>query len=237
MTAPVVAVGPSTSVADAARLMLDGHISGLPVVDSQKRLVGVVTEGDFLRRGELGTGRERPRWLQFLLGGGASADDYVHANSRRIDEVMSGNPVTIAPEATLQDLVRLMTTRQIKRVPVVAAAELVGIVSRSDVVRALVQAASRPDNSGRTVNDTAIQAAVHAELAKGSWGAGIRCQVTDGIVTLKGAVMEMRAMDAARVAAENVEGVTEVIVKLIWVDGMSGTCIFPEDLGRDTEPS
>lgn len=231
MTSPVVAIDPSTTVAHAARLMLDGHISGLPVVDAAKKLVGVVTESDFLRRGELGTERKRPRWLEFIVGSGREADEYVHANSRRVAEVMSHDPVSIMPDASLEDVVKLMTSRRIKRLPVLADGKLVGIVARSDLMRAMLRAIPEPSEAPHQ-SDAQIERAVNEVFAKHPWGGFMQARVAGAVVTLKGAVYDMRAKDAARVAAENVAGVSDVIDKLIWIDGMSGTCIFPEELNR-----
>ena len=88
MSKPVIAIDPSASIAEAAGLMLTNKISGLPVIRSDGTLVGIVSEGDFMRRGELGTERKRSRWLEFLVSPGKAADEYAHANGRRIEEVM-----------------------------------------------------------------------------------------------------------------------------------------------------
>src|SRR6516165_595463 len=95
MTKPVITVDPDTTIVEAARIMLARHISGLPVVDATGKLVGIVSEGDFIRRREIGTGRRRGRWLKFILGPGESAWDFVRENGRRIDEVMTPSPVTV----------------------------------------------------------------------------------------------------------------------------------------------
>src|ERR1043166_6366229 len=92
MTSPVLVIEPTASIADAARIMLGGRISGLPVVSADKRLVGVLTEGDFLRRGELGTTRKRSRWLEVFIGSGKRAEEYVQTHARRVADVMSPQP-------------------------------------------------------------------------------------------------------------------------------------------------
>ncbi|RUX42643.1 CBS domain-containing protein, partial [Mesorhizobium sp. M7A.F.Ca.US.014.04.1.1] len=89
MTTAVVAIDPSASIADAAGLMLSSKISGLPVIRRDGALVGIISEGDLLRREELGTQRKRPRWLEFLVSPGRVAEEYVLANGRRIEEVMT----------------------------------------------------------------------------------------------------------------------------------------------------
>src|SRR5215470_20351212 len=111
MTSPVVSVGPDDSVSEATRIMLQRRVSGLPVIDREGRLVGIVTEGDFLRRAETGTQRRRPRWLEFLAGPGRLAQDYARAHARKVSEVMTPDPITVDEEAPLEDIVRLMEKR------------------------------------------------------------------------------------------------------------------------------
>jgi CBS domain-containing protein len=129
MTWGAITVEPEASVARAVRLMLQNKISGLPVVDGEGRLVGMVTEGDFLRRGELGTQRQRPRWLEFLLGPGRLAAEYVRSSGQKVGEVMTIEPKTITPETPLDEVVRPMERHRIKRLPVVQDGKLIGIVN------------------------------------------------------------------------------------------------------------
>ena len=96
MTSHVVSVAPDDSVLKCVRLMLEYRISGLPVIDAKGNLAGIVTEGDFLRRAEAGTERKRPRWLEFFVGRGRLADEYVHSHGRKVSEVMTPDPVTIS---------------------------------------------------------------------------------------------------------------------------------------------
>jgi CBS domain-containing protein len=139
MASPVVGIEPSASIADAARLMLSRKISGLPVIQSDSTRVAIISEGDFLRRGELGTKRKRARWLEFLVSPGKVADEYVHANGQRVDEVMSDSVVTTAREASLVEAVELMARHNVKRLPVVEDGKVVGIIARSDLLRALLR--------------------------------------------------------------------------------------------------
>jgi CBS domain-containing protein len=129
MTLRVATIRPGETVREAARTMLRFGISGLPVVDTAGRLVGIVTEGDFLRRSEIGTERRHPRWLEFLLGPGRLANEYVHSHGRKVEEVMTPNVVTVSPDTQLQEVVRIMERRHIKRVPVVSDGKIVGIIS------------------------------------------------------------------------------------------------------------
>lgn len=228
MTTTVLAVSPEAPVAEAANLMLTNRVSGLPVVDSAKQLVGVVTEGDFLRRGELGTCRKRSAWLEFLIGSGRQAQDYVVENGRRVDEIMTRDVISIGPDASIEDLVELMTSHHIKRVPVVEEGQLVGIVARADLMRALLTAL--PATSSAAQDDARIRATILAELDKQTWGGAIRVKVLHGVVTLTGTIFDERARAAAKVVAENVAGVKEVIDQIAWIEPMSGMCILPDDL-------
>lgn len=225
MTSPVVGIEPSASVADAAKLMLGGHLSGLPVISADKRLVGVVTEGDFLRRGEIGTVRKRSAWLEFFVGPGKEAEEYVRSHGRKVEEVMSQQPITISANATLEELVQLMTRRNIKRVPVVDNGALVGIVARSDLMRAMLRLL--PASAPHADSDEEIRQTIVKELATQSWSGAIRVRVDHGVATLSGAIFDERARQAARVAAETAPGVTDVIDQLTWIEPMSGMYISP----------
>src|SRR6478609_6995313 len=130
MTSGVISVPSNASVMRAVHLMLQNKISGLTVVDDKGSLVGMVTEGDFLRRGELGTQRHRPRWLEFLVGPGRLAEEYVHACGRKVDQIMTPDPYTVSVDTPVDEIVRLMEKYRIKRLPVVKDGKPVGMVSR-----------------------------------------------------------------------------------------------------------
>src|SRR3954467_150337 len=102
MTRPVFIVLPDATVLEAANLMLRRHISGLPVVDAAGKLVGIVSEGDFIRRSEIGTQRKRSRLLRFILGPGQAATDFVHEQGCKIAEVMTHDPVTISEDTPIE---------------------------------------------------------------------------------------------------------------------------------------
>src|SRR5262252_8549841 len=137
MSTRVVSVEPNANVREAIRLMLQKHISGLPVIDRSGALVGVVTEGDFLRRVEAGTERKRPRWLEFLTGPARLADEYVQSHGRKVSDVMTPEPITIREDTPVEEVVRLMERRRIKRLPVMRGSQVVGIVSRANLLHAL----------------------------------------------------------------------------------------------------
>jgi CBS domain-containing protein len=231
MTSPVVTVEPDVGVLQAVRIMLQRRMSGLPVVDKDGRLVGIVTEGDFLRRAETGTQRRRPRWLEFLVGPGRLAQDYARSHGRKVNEVMTPDPVTIGENASLDDIVKLMEKRQIKRVPVVRGDKVVGIVSRANLLHALASVARETKPAQR--DDEAVRALILAELAKEPWAPVtlINPVVRDGVVELWGTITDERVRPALIVAAENVPGVKAVHDHLAWVDATSGMVLYPPEDG------
>ena len=232
MTQPVVTVTPATKIAEAARLMLQHRISGLPVVDERNRIVGIVTEGDLLRRSELGTNRQRTRWVELLIGPGRLAHDYVEAHARNVGEVMSPEVAYVSAADALRDVVRLMEKRHVKRVPVLENGRLVGIISRANLVRALVHAMTRTAafDAASTHVDSEIRDRIVAEIARQPWGPRFSVDVTveNGIVELDGSITNERERTALKVLAETVPGVKAVHDRLVWVEPVSGF-VIPAD--------
>lgn len=210
MTQNPVTVRTDTPIAEAISRMIEGRISGVFVLDDARRLTGVMTEGDLLRRVELGTEQHHAPWIRFLRGPGASATDYVRARSLLVGDVMTPDVHSIDAGATLDQVVTLMQKRGIKRVPVLREGFVVGVISRSDLVRALAGALARPD--GKPHHDAEIRAAILAEIEAQDWGSmcNIAVTVTNGLVRLDGVAQTEMARMAARVAAERVPGVTGV---------------------------
>jgi CBS domain-containing protein len=233
MSPRVISVAPDASVLEAIRLMLQNHISGLPVIDASGVLNGVVTEGDFLRRGETGTERKRSRWLEFLLGPRRLADEYVHTHSRIVRDVMTPEPVTIGEDAGLDEAVEIMESRRIKRLPVVRGGRVVGIVSRANLLHALVSLAAAVPPAATT--DAAIREALLAEFEKLTWAPAVLVDpvVKDGVVQLWGTITEEAQRVALKVCAQNIPGVTAVVSHLTWIEPMSGMAIGePEEEQR-----
>ncbi len=224
MTWGTISVEAKASIMHAASLMLQNKISGLPVVGADGHIVGIVTEGDFLRRRELGTQRRRPRWLEFLIGPGRLATEYVHACGRKVEEIMTPNPHTITVDTPLEEIVQLMERHRIKRLPVVDDGRLVGIVSRANLLHALASLAH--EAKPQAVDDGAIRDQIMAEYAKQPWAPHVNVVVRDGVVSLWGVITDERERRAFVVAAENVPGVKRVHDHLAWVDPMSGAMIL-----------
>ena len=229
MTRPVITVTPETTIVEAANTMLQRHVSGLPVVDSADKLVGIISEGDFIRRSEIGTQRKRGRFLKFILGPGQAATDFVHEHGRKVAEIMTPQPLTITEDTALEEIVELMEKNNVKRLPVMRGDKIVGIVSRANLLQAVASLAREiPDP---TADDDHIRNRVIDTIEKNDWCPfGLSVIVRGGIVHLSGVITEERSRKAAVVAAENVTGVTKVHDHLCWVDTMSGMHLnSPED--------
>jgi CBS domain-containing protein len=206
MTRGVISLAPDDSVQKAAKLMVQYEVSGFPVLDHGK-LVGIVTEGDFLRRVETGTEQRRTRWIEFLAGPGQLADEYAHAHGRKVGDVMTRDLVTVTEETSLEELVGLMESHHIKRLPVVKGGDLVGIISRGTLLHAFLAAWPKPTT--RAMSDASIREQLAAEFNRQSWApsGSLDVAVKNGIVDLHGIIRDERQRAALRIAAENIPGV------------------------------
>jgi CBS domain-containing protein len=232
MTRPIISVTPDTTIVEAANTMLQKHVSGLPVVDATGKLVGIVSEGDFIRRSEIGTQRKYGRFLKFILGPGKAASNFVHEHGRKVSEIMTTEPLlTVSEDTGLEKIVALMEKNSVRRLPVTRGDKVVGIVTRANLLQAVASLAH--DFPDPTADDDHIRNRVIDTLAKQDWCPfGLSVVVRDGIVHLSGVITEERSRQAAVVAAENVTGVKKVHDHLCWVDTMSGMYLnSPEDEG------
>jgi len=209
MTPDVICADTETPLAELIGLMLKNRISAVPIVE-QGRVVGIVSEGDLLRRAETGTEARPSRWLELVTSTDRLAADYVKAHGVKAGEVMTRNVVTVAGETPLAEIAHLMETHRIKRVPVLRDGRLVGIVARRNLLQAL---ASRLHAAPVTANDRAIRDAFLAALSRQPWadqGASINAMVCDGVVHLWGYAPEGVRRQAVVVLAENTAGVRSV---------------------------
>lgn len=230
MTTDVITVTPHTTIDKAAKIMLQTHVSGLPVVDDDGKLVGIISERDFLRRSEIGTGRKRPAWLEFFMGPGRAAADFVHERGRKVEDVMTPDPITVDEETPLDELVRLMEKNDIKRLPVMSGRMVKGIVTRSNLLQAVASMAHEiPDP---TADDDHIRDRILRTVNKTDWRPiGFEVTVRNGIVHVHGIITTDEARRASIVAAENTAGVKEVHDHLCFVDTWSGFYVeSPEDV-------
>jgi CBS domain-containing protein len=211
MTTGVISVQPDASIGEVAKLMLERRISGLPVIDGAGKLVGIVSEGDLLRRVEADTERRRPRWLEMFATNTTLAAEYVKSHAKRVADVMTAPVVTVRDDAPLAEIADLLETKRVKRLPVVRDGKVVGIVSRSNLLQAIASgaaaAASQPPK-----DDRAIREALVKELERQKWAApgDSNIVVNDGVVHLWGFVMSQTERTALRVAAETIPGVRSV---------------------------
>ena len=219
MTRHVISVERDASILDAAQLMSQNDISGLPVVDAGS-LVGIVSEGDFLRRVEIGTERRRSRWLEFFTAPGQLANEYARSHGRRVEEIMTPDPTTVTEDTPLEEAVDLMERQRIKRLPVVRGRELVGMLSRVDLMHALASLAHH--TLPPTEDDATIQGRVLAELDKLPWAKRIKVNIRNGVVQLLGTLSDRRERQGLRVVVENVPGITGVEDRTVLVELLTG---------------
>ncbi len=223
----VISISADSTIFQAIELMLKHHISGLPIVDKSQNLVGIVSEGDFLRRVEIGTEKKRNRWLLFLLGPDKLADEYVKSHGRRIAEIMTRDPVTATEYTPLEEIARLMERNHIKRVPVTRGKKLVGIITRANLIQAV--AAQGKAIRALTESDHAIRTKILDEIATQPWAPAplVNIAVHNGVVDLFGVVYADHQEEALKILVENIPGVKEINSELTWIDPMSGTVVLP----------
>lgn len=211
MTTAVVAARPDMTVRDAAALLADNHISGMPVVDDEGKVVGMITEGDLFRRVEIGTEvKPRPALLELFRPTQELAGEYVRSHARFVSEMMTAEVVSATEDTSLADIAELMERHRIKRIPVLKDGKLAGLVSRANLIRVL---ASVDPNAqpGASTDDAAIREAILAATQKTRWA--LRRDnviVTHGVVHLWGLIDSEDEGRAIRIAVENVPGVKEV---------------------------
>jgi CBS domain-containing protein len=164
MTRRVVTVTPDTPILAAARLMLDNHISGLPVVDAAARVVGVITETDLLRQD--GKSADGSPWLQMVAGAEGPTRDPAQLGARKVEEIMSREPITVVASAPIAHACHLLTQHRIKRLPVIDGDKLVGVIGRADLVRALAQSATK--STSPPMRDVSVESRF-AELERQVW--------------------------------------------------------------------
>jgi CBS domain-containing protein len=209
MVRAVATTTPDATVETVAKLMINLRISGVPVLDRNGQLVGIVTEGDLLRRVETGTDRRRSRWSEWFSGNARLAADYVKAHARRVEDVMTRKVVTVEELAGLDEIAELMEKNGIKRVPVVHEGKIVGIVSRADLLQVLASGGAPRDAED---GDRMIRERLLAELGKQEWARPTESNivVSNGVVHFCGTVGSEEERTALRVLTENTPGVRGV---------------------------
>lgn len=228
MTHCVVTITPEAPVREAIARMISHQVSGMPVVDAEGRLAGIVSEGDFLRRHELRTDAPPRRWLELLLGPGAPAEDYARSHGLTVGEVMSSEVVSVSPDAELREIVHLMDEHAVKRVPVIEDGRVVGIVTRADLMSALavVLGARKPSADA----DGSVREKVLHEMKRQTWCPmhGIEVDVRHGVVTVRGVIFDERQRRALHALVESVPGAKSMRDELMLVDPSTGVVVGGE---------
>ena len=207
MTTKVAAVAPDTPVTEIAKLLLERQISAVPVVSDDRRLVGIVSEGD-LTHGLGQEGAKRSWWLDLLASPQTKAEAYLKGQGRLAWDVMTRSVISVTPDTPLPEIARLLEAHRIKRVPVLRDGELLGIVSRADLLRGF---ALQPSTDA-SADDRALRERLTVEFERAGIAshAYVNVVVRDGVVHLWGIVPAQREAEAMRLAAERVPGVASV---------------------------
>jgi CBS domain-containing protein len=229
MTKTVVSVRPDTPVSEIANTLLNGRISAVPVVDAENRILGIVSEGDLMRRPESDTEPHHSWWLRIFETAETQAAEYVKSHGLRAEEVMTAKVVTVTEDTPVGEIARILEERRIKRVPVVSDDELVGIVSRANLLHALASRPSSgpnaPTDDDRTLRKKILDEVAHNPEIDAEF---INLTVADGTVDLWGIAESVEEKNAIRIAAEYIAGEGRVIDHvgvmtpntraLLWID-------------------
>ena len=221
MVSNVISVGSQASVQEVADVLLRNRISGAPVIGPDGELIGIVSEGDLMRRPEAGTERRHSWWLGLLTSSQGLASDYIKSHSRKVVDVMTPRVVTATPDTPVRDIAALLEKHGIKRVPIVTDGKVVGIVSRANLLQALASVKNMPPG---TTDDASIRAKLFSKLANEPWTKPplMNFIVHDGTIDLWGIVDSQTERKAVRVLVESTPGVRAVNDNLIIPSAMSG---------------
>ncbi|MBZ9898392.1 MULTISPECIES: CBS domain-containing protein [unclassified Mesorhizobium] len=209
MTSPAIAVGPDSTVDEVADILLSHGISAVPVID-RGALLGIVSEGDLIRRAEIGTAPQgRSWWLHLFTNNAVQAEDYVKSHSDHVIDVMTQQVATVVESTPVAEIATLLEHNRIKRVPVLRDGQVVGIVSRANLVRALV-IARKGWRAPALHDDSSIRMEIVDALRSESWPSSSDVIVNNGVVTLWGTYLSEQERKASIVLAENTAGVRAI---------------------------
>lgn len=212
MTTNVITIAPDLAVEQIAQLLLSCNISGVPVVDAEDRLIGLVSEGDLLRRREGGTERHRSWWLNLLAGPEGRAREFVKTHGHKAEDVMTREVMTVTPDTTVGEIAEILEKRHIKRVPVVEDGKIVGLVSRANLLHGLATHKERISITS-SPDDRAIREQVQGLVAHEDWitHGSLNVLVADGVVELWGWVDSEDERKALMTAVGEIDGVEQVV--------------------------
>ena len=222
MTRNVITATAKTEIKEIVDLMIKNRISAVPVVDGNDRVIGMVSEGDLMRRVENNTERRDSWWLKALFTARNDADASGKSHGRRAEDVMTRDPISVSEDTPLYKIAQTLEKHHIKRVPVVTNGKLVGIISRSNLLHGF--STMQKDSAG-TADDRTIREKIVNEMSDrlGISGNTTNVVVSNGVVTLWGLVETEAEKKAAAIAAEGTAGVKEVHNNL----GVAPTAIGP----------
>ncbi|MEG2430183.1 MAG: CBS domain-containing protein [Acinetobacter sp.] len=229
MTLHPVTVTEETPVREIVERLLQLRISGMPVINEKGEMTGMVTEGDLLRRKELGTEVKRPHWLAVMLSTGKLAREYTHSHASFAKEIMTPDPVSVAPDLDIENVVELMEKHHIKRVPVVQEGKLLGIITRVDIIRALQRSWVAP--APYSISDEMLRQRILDKIADQPWvlPGKIHVEVKDGLVSLYGRILDEAVRGALITLAEEANNGNKVWDHLIYVEPLTGLFLSPDD--------
>ncbi|WDO03386.1 CBS domain-containing protein [Aeromonas allosaccharophila] len=231
MTIAPITVNENTPIFEVVDLLLNLKISGLPVLDSDGIMVGIVTEGDLLRRRELGTEIKHPHWKELFFSPGRLAKDYIQSHASYAGEIMTANPLTISPETPLDEVIGLMEENNIKRLPVVKANRLVGIVTRVDILKALQTIWTRDrdceSEKVKKTDDESVKKEIIERIHSQPWAprSNIRITVQHGVVDIDGVIWDENIRAALITLIEEVTGNGDIYDHLVFIEPITGFCI------------
>jgi CBS domain-containing protein len=209
MVSPVKTGKPDMTVRDVAKVLSENRISAIPITNDAGKVIGIVSEGDLIRRAEIGTQKQRSWWLSLFTSNIQLAEEYARAHARKVRDLMTHEVISANPETPLSEIAQLLERHNIKRVPVLDDGKLVGIVTRGNLVQAI---ATAPQKEHRPLGDEQIRAKIQKRLEEVSWTNPMMLNVTvnDGTVNLWGLVRSEAERNAVRIAAEDIAGVKTI---------------------------
>ncbi len=213
MVTKVITVGPGAGVAEVANILLTNRISAVPVVNQDGKILGIVSEGDLLRRSETDTLRRRSWWLEMFMGSQVTAAEYVQSHSRKVVDIMTRRVISATPDTPLHEIATLLERNRIKRAPIVQDGKIVGIVSRANLVQALATVIGKTNaaSSHKRLRDSDIRTKVIKQLSAEPWCPSmLNVTVHEGVVELWGIASSEDQRKATRLAAEITPGVKSV---------------------------
>lgn len=205
MTTPVLSIGPEASLKDVAAIFVERGISGLPVCDAENHVIGVISEGDILYK-EYDPRLRRKRQRRGRLTDSSPAA-VIKSKAQTVGQAMTSPPITVSPSSSVSAAARLMTGRGIKRLPVVRGDELVGIVTRTDLVRAFTRS---DDEIERELRDEVLQRTLWLDPDS------VDVEVKRGVVKLAGMLQSRSDAVLLERLAARAPGVVSVASELTW---------------------